>query len=80
MSEEELLAQVATVIAEEVEDTRPSDVSLEANLEEDLGIDSLSLMTIVAQLEDQLDVTIPDDALSSFTTVNDLVDYLTNLN
>lgn len=39
----------------------------------DLGIDSLSMMQIVGEMELRLDVTIPDDELVLLVTVADLL-------
>ena len=38
----------------------------------ELGIDSLSMMQIVGELETELDVVIPDEDLVELTTVGDL--------
>ena len=39
----------------------------------DLGIDSLSMMQIVGEMETELDVMIPDEDLVELVTVGDLV-------
>lgn len=39
----------------------------------DLGIDSLSVMEMVAELEDKFQLTFPDDELPSMRTVGDVV-------
>lgn len=53
-----------------------SDVTPEKSFVEDLGIDSLSMMTIVVNAQDQFDVEIPDDDVAGLTTVADAVDYI----
>lgn len=50
---------------------RPAD--LEANLQADLGADSLDLVEIVMALEERFDVTIPDEAAERVATVGDLL-------
>ncbi len=40
----------------------------------DLGIDSLSMMQIVGEMETELDVMIPDEDLVELITVGDLCD------
>jgi acyl carrier protein len=40
----------------------------------DLGIDSLSMMQIVGEMETELDVTLPDEELVSIQTVGELCD------
>lgn len=38
----------------------------------DLGIDSVGMMEIVGEVEDKLDITIPDERLSQLITVGDI--------
>jgi len=38
----------------------------------DLGIDSLGVMEVLAQLEDTFELTIPDDALREVNTIADV--------
>ena len=39
----------------------------------DLGVDSLGVMEIVAELEDKFGLTIPDEALREVDTIGDVV-------
>ena len=48
-------------------------------LANDLGINSLELADLVLYCEDKYGIEIEDDALQSFITVNDVVEYLTGL-
>lgn len=52
------------------------DVTREAKLEEDLGLDSLAAMELVMALEDASGLKIDDSELDNFKTVADLADYL----
>ena len=42
----------------------------------DLAMNSLDIMTMIGQLEDELDFEIPTEELADLFTVQDLVDYL----
>ncbi len=42
----------------------------------DLGIDSLGVMEVLAEVEDAYKILIPDDALRSIETVGDVVDTI----
>ena len=53
---------------------RPND-----HIQNDLGLDSLGVMEVVAELEDRLAVTIPSDMLSDIATVEDVVRTLVRL-
>jgi acyl carrier protein len=52
----------------------PGEVALSAtsHLVADLGIDSLGVMEVVADLEDKFKLTIPDEALRDVDTVEDV--------
>ena len=51
-------------------------VTLEANLKEDLGIDSLDAMELSMALEEAYSITIGEEALGSFVTVKNIVEYI----
>ena len=57
----------------------PDLIKPEAQLANDLGINSLELADLVLFCEDKYDIEIDDDALQSFITVNDVVEYLSGL-
>jgi acyl carrier protein len=59
-------------IAQDVDKKNLGDIT-EASVIADLGIDSLSTMQIVGELESRLDITIPDDQLVKLETVGDLL-------
>ena len=54
----------------------PDDITPEAELANDLGINSLELADLILLCEEKFNVTIDDDALHTFITVNDVVNYL----
>lgn len=54
------------------------DISLDMRLDE-LGIDSLGAITIMYELEDKLDVEIPNEIFDSLKIVNDIVSQLEQL-
>ncbi|MCI7595667.1 MAG: acyl carrier protein [Lachnospiraceae bacterium] len=51
-------------------------VVLTANLKEDLGADSLDAVELNMALEEEFGLTISDEALVNFVTVQDIVDYI----
>lgn len=51
-------------------------VEREQGLIADLGLNSLDLMNLVCEVEDEFDVEIPDRAIRDFKTVGDVVDYI----
>lgn len=53
---------------------RPND-----HIQNDLGLDSLGVMELVADVEDRFSVTIPNEVLSSISTVEDIARALVKL-
>ena len=54
----------------------PDDVTMDAELIGDLGINSLELADLILLCEDKFDVLIDDEEIRNFTTVGDVVRYL----
>jgi len=55
---------------------KPEDVTMEAELAADLGINSLELADLVYLCEEKFNVVIDDEDLHNFNTVGDVVRYL----
>ena len=53
-------------------------VTLEATLSDDLGADSLDAVELNMALEEAFEISIPDEELANFKTVNDIVTYIEN--
>ncbi len=49
------------------------------SIQSDLGLDSLGVMELVADIEDRFEVQIPQDVLSTISTVEDVVKALDEL-
>ena len=47
-----------------------------ANIQDDLGADSLDVVDLVMSLEEEFDIEIPDEAVEGIKTVGDIVKYL----
>jgi acyl carrier protein len=48
-------------------------VALDSHITGDLGLDSLAIMEVVADVEDHFGLTFPDDALPGIRTVRDVL-------
>lgn len=51
-------------------------VTLEANLKEDLDADSLEAVELIMAIEDEFGIEIPDDVSTTISTVQQIVDYI----
>lgn len=57
-----------------------SKVTAEASFREDLGADSLDVVELVMELEDEFDMEISDEDAEKIATVGDAVKYIESLN
>lgn len=70
--------EVKTILARQLR-IAPERVTLEAQIKKDLGADSVDILQLLMRLEDDYGITIPDQELAKFETVNDVVTFLDNL-
>jgi acyl carrier protein len=75
LSQQDILAGLAELITEET-GIPASDVTPEKSFVDDLDIDSLSMMTIIVNAQEQFNVEIPDEAVTELKTVGDAVTYI----
>lgn len=75
MRDDEPLAGVAEMISS-IARVEPARVTPDARLEEDLGIDSLTLVDLVVAAEDRFGLVIADDDWARFRTVGDVAAHL----
>lgn len=71
--------QFVNLLVDELQINR-DDVTPEAELSNDLGINSIELADLVMLCEDRFGITINDEDIRKFTTVGDVVSYLEALN
>ena len=57
-------------------DVDESEVTLSADIQSDLGADSLDVVDLIMSLEDELEREIPDEAVENIKTVGDIVSYI----
>ncbi len=76
MTDASLTARLAEVVRKvgKVPADRPIEAS--TRLVEDLGIDSLDLVAVFLQVQDEFDVVIEDDDVAALKTVADLAAYV----
>lgn len=75
ITQNDVLAGLAEVLAE-VSGVPADKVVREATFENDLEVDSLTMVEVVVACEERFDVRIPDEALENLRTVGDAVDYI----
>lgn len=65
---EKVLKVLVELLGKKVEE-----IQLESKIVEELGADELDLVEVVMELEEQLEITIPDECAEKVVTVEDLI-------
>ena len=74
---DEVFTKVKEVISE-VFSTDEKDLSLETRIVDDLGAESLDIVTMLMEFEDAFDRQIPDEDVEKLLTIGDAVNYILN--
>ena len=73
-----MFEKVKSLLVEELQ-IDEEDITLDAELSADLGINSIELADLVMLCEDKFGIEIKDEDLHKFVTVGDVVKYLESL-
>jgi acyl carrier protein len=76
-SRDEVFERIKEVLSEWLS-VEEADITEEANFQEDLDADSLDLVEMIMELEDQFGIKIPDEDAQKIQTVGQAVDYVTS--
>ncbi|UCZ51767.1 acyl carrier protein [Bacillus shivajii] len=71
------LDRIAKIVSERL-GVDESEVKPEATFKDDLGADSLDVVELVMELEDEFDLEISDEDAEKISTVGDVINYIDN--
>ena len=63
------------ILAEQFE-IDEDDITLNSDIVDDLGADSLDVVDLIMAIEDEFEVEIPDEDIENIKTVGDVVNYI----
>ena len=72
---EEILEKVIHIVGEQM-GVDQAEITAETSFIDDLNADSLDTVELVMELEDEFDMSIPDEEAEKIKTVNDAVAYV----
>ncbi|MFC7392520.1 acyl carrier protein [Scopulibacillus cellulosilyticus] len=72
---DDILARIQKIVAERL-DVDEAAVKPEASFKEDLDADSLDVVELVMELEDEFEIEISDEDAEKIATVGDVIDYI----
>jgi acyl carrier protein len=75
LDREEVLTKIQEITADRL-GVDETDVTSDASFREDLEADSLDLVELIMELEEQFGMEIPDEEAEKITTVEEAVDYV----
>ncbi len=67
--------QVMSIVSEQLSVSK-DEVTLTSNFIDDLKADSLDLVELVMEFEDEFGITVPDDDYEKIRTVGDAISYI----
>lgn len=70
-----VLEKVKVILADQF-DVEEDTLTLDTNLQDDLGADSLDVVDLLMSLEDEFEVEIPDEEIENIRTIGELVSYI----
>ena len=74
---EEIRSSLADIV-NEVAGIPAEDVQMDKSFDDDLDVDSLSMVEVVVAAEEKFDVKIPDEEVKNLKTVGDAVAFIEN--
>ena len=70
-----IFEKLKDIIAEQLS-VDADEVTMDSNIQDDLGADSLDIVDLITTIEDEFDLSIPDEAIEDIKTVGDIVNYV----
>lgn len=78
INEKQILEKVSNIIDDKL-GFPIEEISLESNIINDLGADSLDKVELIVECEKEFDISIPDDQSENVSTVGDMVNLIKSI-
>ena len=71
-----IFEKVQKLLAEALNIDDPAKITMQSNIVQDLGADSLDMVELLMSLEDNFGITVPDEKANELVTVEAIVKYI----
>ncbi|MCH5153304.1 MAG: acyl carrier protein [Clostridiales bacterium] len=71
-----IFEKVQKLLAEALNIDDPAKITMQSNIVQDLGADSLDMVELLMSLEDNFGITVPDEVANELVTVEAIVKYI----
>lgn len=75
MSADSIEAKVIEIVANQLS-IREDDIKADSRFLDDLGADSLDIVELIMEMEEEFDIEIPDEDVEKMVIVKDVIDYI----
>lgn len=75
MSEKETFQKLKTIVVDQL-GVNEENVTMEATFVDDLAADSLDIVELIMNIEEEFDLEIPDNDTEKIVTIGDVVKYI----
>lgn len=72
-----IFKRVVKIVSDEL-NVSQDEITMETDIQTDLGADSLDAVELMMALEEEFDIQIPDEDAQKFKTIKDIVTFLEN--
>ena len=69
--------KIKQMLAEQL-DADEDEMNMDTNIATDLGADSLDVVQLLSEIEDEFDIEIPDEEIENIRTIGYLTEYIQN--
>jgi len=70
--------RILELVAEKL-NKKVTDIKMESRLVEDLGADSLDIVELIMEFEDEFEISLPDEEVAKMKTIGDAVKYIQSI-
>ncbi len=76
MDRNEIFERIKDIVIEQLGVEDPDKIQMDTSMTRDLEADSLYVIEVIMAIEEEFDIEIPDEEAEQFTTMEDIVNYV----